>query len=306
MELRERTIYHRFPGQQAVGGIASYKDYEICRQIMRTASKRYAFAGRFLPSDRRKHIEALYAFLRVGDDRVDVSHEGYSSPLAAIDDWEKAYRKTFQQGTSQNPVLRAYYDTAAKFAIPESLMDAYFMAMRSDLSNSRYRSFSDLLTYMAGSAIPVGRAMTYILGVNHPFSLHTAFPYADSLSIAMQLSNFLRDIYQDFQIGRVYLPQEDLDRFAIREADIARRRVTPAFIELIEFEIARAEEYYSQAFPGIKMLKTGRWGVMCGLQIYRAILDDIRQIGYDVFNHRADISLSRKLQLVAKSLWLTL
>jgi len=306
MELREQTISRQHPGWQASEVIASNEDYQICRRIMRSASKRYAFASWFLPSSRRKHVEALYAFLRVGDDRVDVSHDGFTSPLSAIDDWEQAYRRMFQQGKSQNPVLRAYLDTAVKFMIPERLMDAYFMAMRRDLTTSRYETYSDLLTYMAGSAIPVGRAMTHILGVNQPFSLPAAFPLADSLAIAMQLSNFLRDIYQDYQIGRIYLPKEDLDRFVIGEADIAGRKVTPAFIELIEFEIARAEEYYSQAFQGIPMLKTGRWGVMSGLQIYRAILVDIRRIGYDVLNRRADISLPRKLQLVAKSFWLTL
>lgn len=305
MELKEQTIFSQHPALHNKDGIASTSDYEICRLIMRSASRRYAFASRFLPSDKLRYVEALYAFLRVGDDRVDVSHEGFPSPLAAIDDWEESYRKAFHLGTSSNPVLRAYLDTAIRFKIPESLMDDYYVAMRSDLTNSRYETFSDLLSYVAGSAIPVGRAMTLILGVREPFSFSNAIPHADSLSIAMQLSNFLRDIYQDYQIGRIYLPLEDLDRFRIREADIATRKVSPAFIDLIEFEMKRAEAYYHQAYPGIAMLKSGRWGVMSGLQIYRAILQDIRRIGYDVFNRRADISDSRKLLLVAKSFWLT-
>ena len=197
-----------------VARIASDEDYAAGRRLMRAASKNYSFASNFLPPDRLRHVEALYALMRTGDDRVDVSHEGFASPLAAIDDWERTYWHAFETGTSPDPVMRAYLDTALKFGIPAETMSAYFRAMREDLTITRFPTFGDLLHYMDGSAVPVGRAMTYILGVREPYGLEDALPGADALSVAMQLSNFWRDIGEDWtRIGRVYIPQEDLARF---------------------------------------------------------------------------------------------
>jgi phytoene/squalene synthetase len=155
---------------------------------------------------------------------------------------------------------------------------------------------------MDGSAIPVGRAMTYILGVRYDCMIEDALPGADSLSIAMQLSNFWRDIGEDWGIGRVYLPQEDLDTFGYREDDLAAGRITPAFIDLLEYEFERTERYYARARESVKLLATGRWGVMSALEIYRAILANIRRNRYDVFSRRARASTLQKTGLVIKSI----
>ncbi|MDX1600840.1 MAG: phytoene/squalene synthase family protein, partial [Anaerolineales bacterium] len=201
--------------------VSSRQDYAYCRAVMVQASKNYTYASRFLPSRARPHVEALYALLRVGDDRVDVSHAGFSSPQAAIDDWERRYHRAFEQGDSEHPVLRAYVHTAYKFEIPERVMQPYFRAMRDDLSVTRFSTFSDLLGYVEGSAVPVGRAMTYILEVREPYNFDQALRSADQLSIAMQLSNFWRDIGEDWQRGRVYIPQQDLAEFGVKEGDLA-------------------------------------------------------------------------------------
>ena len=102
--------------------IASPSDYLACRQVMLNASRNYSFASRFLPSDKRHHVEALYAFLRIGDDRVDVHHKGFISPLAAIEDWEAIYWRTFESGDSSNPIMRAYLNTAMQCGIPAETM----------------------------------------------------------------------------------------------------------------------------------------------------------------------------------------
>jgi len=285
-------------GRQA---IAAPEDYSYCRQVMRGASKNYSFASRFLPSDKLPHVEALYALMRVGDDRVDVSHEGFLSPLEAIEDWEYAYWQAFETGGSPYPVMRAYLDTSLKFNIPKETMAPYFRAMKEDLTVTRFATFDDLVHYMEGSALTVGRAMTYILGARPPYQIEDALPGADSLSIAMQLSNFWRDIGQDWGIGRVYLPQEDMQRFQVSEADLAAGRITPQFTALLEFQIERTEGYYRHASESVKMLASGQWGVMSGLEIYRAILAGIRRNGYDVFHHRAGANGLRKAGLVAKS-----
>jgi phytoene synthase len=291
------------PWQAAGPKVASSEDYQACRQIMQAASKNYSFASAFLPSDKLRHVEALYALMRVGDDRVDVAHQGFASPLQAIDDWEQAYWSAFERGDSPDPVMRAYLNTALTCGIPKETMSAYFRAMREDLTITRFPTFADLVHYMDGSAVPVGQAMTHILGVRSPFRLPDALPGADALSIAMQLSNFWRDIGYDWGLGRVYIPQEDLDRFGYTEAGLAGKQISPNFIELLEFEFERTEAYYRQARTSISMLASGRWAVMSGLEVYRALIAGIRRNRYDVFDRRAGTSKAQKLGLAARSFW---
>jgi phytoene synthase len=286
---------------QPLTAIASPADYAECRRIMLAASKNYSFASRFLPAGKRHHVEALYALMRVGDDRVDVSYAGFSSPFEAIDHWERTYWDAFDSGTSDHPVMRAYLSTALELDIPAEVMAPYFRAMRDDLTVTRFPTFQDLAYYMEGSALTVGRAMTYILGVRPSHTLEETLPHADSLSVAMQLSNFWRDIGHDWSIGRVYIPQEDLRRFQVTEADLATRRISHHLVELLEFEFARTEEFYRHARAGIGKLASGRWAVTCGLEVYRAILTGIRRHGYDVFERRAGSSRPRKILLLFKA-----
>lgn len=281
------------------------QDYQHCLAIMERASKNYSFASRFLPQDKLPHVGALYAFLRVGDDRVDVSHKGFDSPLAAIADWERSYWHAFEVGTSPDPVLRAYLRTADEFDISAQLMAPYFRAMKADLTVTRFETFADLLDYMEGSAMTVGRAMTHIMGLQPGLLMEEVLPYADALAIAMQLSNFWRDIAYDWSIGRVYIPQEDMRRFGVSEDDIAAQRMTPQFVKLIEFEIARTELYYRKARLGVPMLAAGRWGVQSALEIYRAINTSIQRRGYHVFGPRAGAGKASKMLLAARAWWMT-
>jgi phytoene synthase len=296
------TQFHILTGTPVNTSIATQNDYDICRAVMRAASRNYSFASKFLPAEKLHHVEALYAFLRVGDDRVDVSHSGFSSPEAAIDDWEHQYWHAFESGSSPNPVMRAYINTAIEHGIPANTMAAYFRAMKEDLTITRFPRFDDLLSYMDGSAIPVGRAMTYILGTRSPHHIADALPGADALSIAMQLSNFWRDIGDDYhRIDRVYIPQEDMERFGVTERVLAEKRVTPEFIALLEWEFDRTEAYYRAARKAVTMLDGGRWGVMSSLEIYRAILAGIRKNNYDVFGRRAGANDIQKLGLTLKA-----
>jgi phytoene synthase len=284
-------------------GVASDADYEACREVMRAASVNYSFATAFLPAGKRHHVEALYALLRVGDDRVDVAHAGFNTALEAIDDWEQTYWRAFETGDSPHPVMRAYLNTALACDIPIETMVPYFRAMKEDLIYTRFPTFAHLMHYMDGSTIPVGRAMTHILGVREPFDFAEALARADSLAVAMQLSNFWRDVGQDWDIGRVYIPQEDLERFGVTESELAAGRLSSRFIDLMEFEIQRTESLYAHARPGVAMLAAGEVGVMAGLEVYRAILHGIRRNGYDVFARRAGTSRWRKLGLFTRAAW---
>jgi len=282
-------------------------DYQVCRQIMAKASKNYSFASFFLPNEILPHVEALYAFLRVGDDRVDVSYQEFDSPDKALENWENLYWKVFETGSSPHPVIRAYYQTAMRYNIPADLMAPYFKSMWSDLKVNHYSTFRDLMVYMEGSALPVGRAMTYILGIKKPFGLEETLAGADNLSIAMQLSNFWRDIGEDYFIrNRIYIPLEDLESFKYSLSDIQNKNINQNFINLLEFEFSRTEKYYQAARQAIRMLDRGTWGVYCGLEIYRDIIRSIRTNKYDVYHQRAGANLIRKVLLVLKSRILTL
>ena len=281
--------------------VATPGDYAACRRVLYAASRNFSFAGRFFPREILHHVQALYAFLRVGDDRVDESHPGFVSSKTAIEDWEQAYRQAFETLRSGHPVMRAYLNTALACGIPQETMVPYFRSMRQDLSVTRYEHFAELLAYMEGSAIAVGRAMTYILGARPPFFLADIIPRADSLAVAMQLSNCLRDVGQDWRRGRVYLPGEDLMRFGVTEDDIAAGRVSERFVQLMKFQMERAEGYYRDAVSGVRRLRNGRWGIMIALEVYRGIHDAIRRSNYDVFTRRAGTTRAQKLLLALRA-----
>jgi phytoene synthase len=277
------------------------RDFQICREVMNRASKNYSLAAKLLPRSKRPYVEALYAFLRVGDDLVDVNHNGFASPLDAIDNWESTYWSALETGSSTHPVMRSLLHTMRKFELPDDLMAPYFRAMKEDLTITRFPHFSDLIHYMEGSSLVVGRGMTYILGIRPAFEMTQVIPFADALSIAMQLSNFIRDVEEDWDRGRVYLPQEDLKKFGVSEEDIRTRHFTPGIRELIKFEIDRTMSYFNAAQKGIEMLASGRWGVRSALEIYRAILTELKVRGYNVFSGRASANKAKKILLIMKS-----
>jgi 15-cis-phytoene synthase len=273
------------------------EDYKECRRVMRAASKNYTFASLFLDKALRPHVEALYALVRVGDDRVDVTHAGFDCARSAIMDWQEAYWRAFETGDSPHPVLRAYLHTANIFNIPPETLSNYFRAMVEDLTVSRYATFNDLLYYIEGSANTVGRALCFIFGTRTT-QVSDAFPAADSLAIAMQLSNFWRDVGEDWRRHRIYIPLEDMERFKVSESNLQQGNYKGAFTELMKFEIARTRGYYKQARSGIPLLRAGHWGVLNSLELYQAILDDIEKNQYDVFTKRAGAGLLRKINLV--------
>lgn len=293
-ELPRHAAIARYPTD------ALAADYAECHQVMTGASKNYSFASMVLPPEDARHVYALYAVMRVGDDRVDVSSEGFASPRAAIEDWQNSYRRVFEAGDSPYGVLRAYHNTCMELGIPANLLDTYFRAMIEDLTVKRFATFDDLYHYMEGSALPVGRIMTHILGTRDGSPVD-AYPEADALSVAMQLTNFWRDIGEDWEIDRIYIPQEDMTHFGVTEQDIADRNLDENFLALMQFELGRTEMYYQQAIAGVKKLSRGRWAVMSALEIYRAILHHIRRNQYNVFERRLGASRLQKAMLLAKA-----
>jgi 15-cis-phytoene synthase len=195
-----------------------------------------------------------------------------------------------------HPVLLAWNDTVARHAIPRSLVDELLAGIAMDLSVARYATFDELWVYCYRVASVVGLISMQIIG-HEP----GAAEYAVKLGVALQLTNILRDVGEDAQRGRIYLPQEDLAHFGVTDEDILAGRRSAAFRELMRFEIARANALYEQSWPGIALLSAdSRLAIGAAAEVYRAILAKIEQNEYDVFTKRAHVSFFEKL----RTLWM--
>jgi phytoene synthase len=263
--------------------------FAYCRRVTRRASKSFALAARLLPPEKRRAIEALYAFARTSDDVVDEAAE----PQAALEVWI-AQLHGAQAGT--NPLLHAWASTCAHFELPSTLADELLAGVGMDLSIDRYATFEQLQLYCYRVASVVGLLAMRIIG-HRP----GAEAYAIKLGIALQLTNILRDVGEDARRGRIYLPQEDLRRFDVREDEILRGARSDRFRALLLWEIERAEALYQASWPGVALLHPdGQMAVAAAALFYRAILPKIVANDFDVFEHRAYVSLPDKLRLLAR------
>jgi 15-cis-phytoene synthase len=299
--------------------------YERCRQIHRRNGRSYYLATRLLPAWKQRHVHALYGFTRYADEIVDgmrpLREQERARRLAC---WSAGLHAGLagQERGSPVPVERAGFDQdggAVLLAVSHTIrvfdLDTHDFAvfldsMAMDLTVTSYRTYDDLLGYMAGSAAVIGTMTLPILqapSAGPAVDLAATAEPARELGIAFQLTNFVRDVAEDLDRGRVYLPVEDLDSFGIERADLlAARRAghsTPAIRELMGFEVARAREHYARAEIGIGMLEaTSRPCVRAAFRLYLGILDEIERNGLDVFSRRAVVSQGRRFRLVAGAL----
>lgn len=260
----------------------------------------YYFATRFLPSDLRNATYALYSFFRVPDEIVDNSvSKNNDQILAELEEWEHAWTQAYAGTNSEYPILNLTAEVFKRYNIPYQYSLDFLKAMKQDVSVKRYKTYDDLRGYMYGSAEVVGLIMSYVIGYNN----QKALQYAKYLGEAMQLTNFIRDVGEDYvQRGRIYLPQEDLDVYNVDESLIAQNKLDQKFIDLIKFEVKRARDLYRQADDGIKYLnKRGRFAVIMASRMYEAILDKIEQNQYDVLNKRARTSKREKIYILGKA-----
>jgi 15-cis-phytoene synthase len=250
-----------------------------------------------LPRIKRHHVHALYGFCRYADDIVDhLGPAGTDVREKALVDLGERFFADLESGDSDDEVLKAVVHTVRAFRIDPDCFRRFLRSMTMDLTVTAYETFGELVAYMDGSAAAIGEMMLPILEPASP----SARPYARDLGIAFQLTNFLRDVPEDLDRGRVYLPQDDLRRF---DADPSRRRATPEWRALMEFEIARTRDYYSSADVGIRMLPpSSARCVGAARRLYAEILGRIEANGYDVFTCRARVPAWRKAAVVAQSM----
>jgi phytoene synthase len=273
--------------------------YEHCRQVNKHYGKTYYFSTCFFPAHLRPAVHALYAWVRYPDEWVD--NPG-GLPLAVqrekLAGWRDATRDALAAGTSPHPVLAAWADAALTHAVPLDYMLDFIAAMEQDLTVTEYPTFEDLKGYTWGSASVVGLMMCHLVGAKEA----AAVPHATSLGLAMQLTNFLRDVGEDWrQRGRVYLPLGDLERFGVRKEDVAAGRVTDNICALLQFEIERTRAIYEHADKGMEYLPhDARLPVRLARVLYARILDKIEQNGCDVFSRRARVPTWEKLLVLAR------
>lgn len=275
--------------------------YRECRRLTRLHGTTYYWATRVLPRARRPHVHALYGFCRYADEIVD-ARDGDTTRerRARLDQLARTLDAALggePVDPATAPVVAAVAHTAATFSIDRSAFERFLSSMAMDLTVTGYRTWDDLCVYMDGSAAVIGEMMLPILdGVDDPATLAPA----RDLGLAFQLTNFLRDVGEDLDRGRVYLPEQDLARFG---ADVRARTVTPAWRDLMRFEIARAQSHYVSADRGIARLP--HWSaraIRAARVLYSRILDEIVANDYDVFSMRARVPTTRKLVVAAGSL----
>ncbi len=274
--------------------------YHHCRQNIKKGSKGFYFSTLFLPPSKRQAMWAIYNFCRYTDDLVDKNPETPLQVRKCLDHWEQELQQTFAGKTSKRPQLIAWSHTVSTYSIPLEPHLELFEGVRMDLVKSRYATFDELRLYCYRVASTVGLLASAIIGYSDPVALD----YAVELGIAMQLTNILRDVGEDLQNGRIYLPLEELARFGYSEEELKQGTINEAFLKLMQFQIARARAYFARALPGIEFLdKDCRLAIYVAAEQYSRILNRIEQNNYDVFNRRAFVPLSEKFNCLARVWW---
>jgi phytoene synthase len=274
------------------------QSYARCRQLNRRYGTTYYWSTHLLPVVKRHHVHALYGFCRYADDIVDDLGLEVSPAerQAALTDFGDRFFVDLAAGRSNDPVLKAVVHTVKAFDIDPECFRRFLRSMAMDFTCETYETFEDLLDYMDGSAAVIGEMMIPILEPTSP----DAYAHARDLGIAFQLSNFWRDVAEDLDRGRVYLPQEDLRKFG---ADPWQRRVTPEWRDLMAFEIARTRRYYESADLGIPMLPPTSARCIRGARLlYSGILTEIEKAEYDVFAQRVRVPTWKKLAVAFRML----
>jgi 15-cis-phytoene synthase len=268
--------------------------YAECERIIRRHSKSFFFSSQFLAPETRRAVRALYAFCRTSDDTVDVQAGDPARNLAA---WVRQVRAA--RPVSDHPVLVAWHDTRNRYGLSPVLVDELLAGMAMDLTIHRYATFADLWLYCYRAASVVGLLVMGITG-----HAPGAEPYAIKLGVALQLTNILRDVGEDAARGRVYLPQEDLERFDLSADDIMAGVYDQRFRALMRFQVERARRLYAESWPGIALLpQESRFAVGAAARVYQGILDKLTASAYDAYTQRAHLRLREKLGLLPRIWW---
>lgn len=272
------------------------ESYEECKRLNSLHGKTYYLATLLLPKNKRPYVHALYGFARYADEIVDdlASTLSPTEKADALRTWSNGVLADLKSGTSTDHIGRALVDTAQKFDIPHQHFVDFLHSMEMDLTVTEYQRYEDLLEYVYGSAAVIGLQMVPILG----YSDQRAYEAAKKLGIAFQLANFIRDIDEDLDRGRIYLPLQELAQHGVDRAMLERRILTPEIIAALKFQIARVRQLQQESDEGIAYLdKESRPCIRAASELYCGIVDEVEAIGYDIFNKRAKTSTARRARV---------
>lgn len=280
------------------GSVSTDDSYRLCREINRRHGTTYYWAAWILGAEKRPHVHALYAFARFADDIVDdLGGGGVAERRDALSSFGERFFVDVQRGRSDHPLLKAVVTTVVQFGIDLAPFRAFLRSMEMDLNRASYETWPDLVDYMNGSAAAIGEIMLPLL---EPSDAVAALGPARDLGLAFQLTNFLRDISEDLDRGRQYVPQTDLRRFGV---DLECRRVSSEFVRMMQFEIDRCRDLYQAAEPGMALLPgRNRRCVRAAHRNYSCILNEIERAGYDVFAGRASVPTMKKMRGIGRAL----
>ncbi|HUR98295.1 MAG TPA: phytoene/squalene synthase family protein [Pyrinomonadaceae bacterium] len=275
--------------------------FEECREITRRYGTSFYFATQFFPEETRNGIYAVYAFARIPDEIVDDPfNRDRDDAIRRLEDWRQGWLTAMDAGGAEDRVMNAIVHAFRKYKISAEVGEAFLRSMFMDEDKSEYENYAELEEYMYGSAGVIGLMVTRVVG----FESEDAFPFAIKLGYAFQLTNFLRDIREDCdELGRVYMPKDELARFGLSREDICAHIRDDRFLAFMKFQIDRNREIYREALPGIKLLNwRGRLAVRVSYVLYKAILNEIERANYNVFAGRVRTNYQQKLALSIKAL----
>jgi len=277
------------------------ESYERCRVLNAQYGKTYYLATLLLPPAKRPYVHALYGFARYADEIVDDLSSTLTDQQKAdeLGRWGEAFLVDVKNGGSEDPIARAVVDTVLRWNIPLEHFEAFLHSMRMDLTVTEYQTYEDLYEYVYGSAAVIGLQMVPILEPTDD----EAYERAKDLGIAFQLANFIRDVGEDLERGRVYLPLEELERFGITRADLETRVVDERLRNALRFQIQRVRDLEAASKHGIDLLAP--WSRPCidaARILYCGIVDEVERIDYEVFDKRATVPMHRRLA-VAGPAW---
>jgi len=267
-----------------------------CRRLARAHYENFSVATWFLPEGLRQHFFNVYAYCRISDDLGDEVGNPQVS-LSLLDQWEAELDACYD-GAPHHPVMVALGETVRRFEIPKQTFIDLLTAFRQDQTTTRYPTFNDLLGYCQYSANPVGHLVLYLGGYRD----EERQGLSNFTCTALQLANFWQDVSPDYAKGRIYLPLEDLERFGVTESDVANRRNTPEFCDLMRFEVERAREWFQRGLPLIEKVDRA---LAIDIDLFsrggQEILNAIEREEYRILGNRPAISKPRKLALVARA-----
>jgi phytoene synthase len=274
--------------------------YEECKRLNALHGKTYYLATLLLPKAKRPFVHALYGFARYADEIVDdlASTLTDAEKAAELKTWGDGVLSGLESGDSNDQVGRALIDTVNRFAIPHEHFVAFLHSMTMDLTVTEYANYEALMEYVYGSAAVIGLEMVPILGALS----QGAYEPAEKLGVAFQLANFIRDVGEDLDRGRVYLPQDELAQFGVDREMLEARKLTPQITAALKFQIERVRQLQREATPGILQLEpASRPCIEAASELYCGIVDEVEAIGYDIFNKRAKTSTGRRMRVAGKA-----